>query len=161
MTAPETTRRRRTETLAICGLAILTWAYIWLDRQWPGSLSHVLVGYAQKAWVLVWFSSKIWRGYRRRRPYWMPESWRRYLKLAAMPFAVLVLFFALVLTFDAKPELFGSRASVVRLISALVDIALMLIAVIGLVRALGWLEQGEPSEQFTRTGWFTRRLRAS
>ena len=146
----------RADMLAIWGLVLLMLANIWLDRKWPDSLAHVLVRYAQTTWFLAWFGSKIWRGYRRRQPYWTGQSWRRYLLLTAMPVGVLVAFFALVLAFDARPNLFGSRESALRTIFALFDVALMLVAVAGVMRALDWLERGEPSEQFTRTRWFQR-----
>ena len=107
-------------------------------------------------YFLAWFGSAIRRGYLRRRPYWTRESWIRYLRLAAMPVGVVALFFALVLANDYQPEVFGGRDSTLRLMSAFFDIALMFVGVIGIVMAIGWLTDGEPSAQFTRTRWFRR-----
>jgi hypothetical protein len=157
MTSTAAAKPTRADTVAIWGLVVLMLASIWLDRQWPGSLAHVLVRYAQMVWFLLWFGSKIRRGYQRRKPHWTRDSWIRFFRLAAMPFGALVVFLALVYAFDARPELFGSRGSSVRLMSAFFDIALMLVGVVGVIRALDWLERGEPSEQFTRTRWFQRK----
>ena len=113
--------------------------------------------------LLAWFGSKTWTGYQRRRPYWTAESWRRYLRLTAMPVFVLILFFAELALFDVKAirPVFGAPHSGLRTVWILIDFALMGFGAIGLAVAIGWLERGEPSEQFTRRRFFPYRWRNS
>jgi hypothetical protein len=143
---------------------VLMWAVlitgggqIWLDHQWPGSPARWLAFWANTLLVLGWMGYQISTGYERRRPYWSGESWRRYLRMAAMPVAALMVFMALVIAFDARPGFFGARGSVWRLAFIVVDMTLMLFGTIGAGMAIDWLGRGEPSEPFTRTRWFRRR----
>lgn len=156
MASTATGKSGRTDALIIV-LAILTGLRIWLDRQWPGSLPAVLTGYAFTAFFLAWFGSRIWIGYRRRSPHWTGASWRRYLRLAAVPLAAVIVFLALAYLFDARRSLFGSPESTLRVLFILFELALMLLGVVGFGMVLDWLTRGEPSEQFTRTRWFRRR----
>jgi len=150
-------KHRRYDQIAPAGAAALMLAKIWVDRRWPDSLAAAILFYVWSAYFLAWFGSKIWTGYQRRKPYWTRASWIRFFRLAAMPVGVLIVFFALVFAFDAQPTLFGSRGSTVRVMSALLDLALMFVGVAGVMRAIDWLERGEASEPFTRTRWFQRK----
>ena len=58
---------------------------------------------------------------------------------------------------DMSSNVLGAPRSPTRAVAALTILALMILGVIGLVRAIDWIEKGEPSEQFTRTRWFERR----
>jgi len=139
------------------GVAVTMWLQIWFDRRWPGSPDYHLAFYANMLLSLGWMGYLSWTGYRRRRPFWTRESWRLYRQLAWMPVAALVVFMALVFAFDARPSLFGAHESATRLSFIAVDLTLMLFGVVGVVMAIGWLTDGEPSEPFTRTRWFRRR----
>lgn len=143
------------------GCALLSFLYIWVDRRWPGSSARMVVWYPWQVLFLIWFGSKIRAGYLRRRPYWTRDSWRRYLRLTAMPVTAVVLFLGLVYLSDLYPGLLGPAHSVARGVSAAALVILMLVAVAGIMRGLDWLTDGEPSEQFMRTRWFQRPTRFS
>lgn len=132
-----------------------------LDIWRPGTIERKVVGYAFMACGPIWLAVRIRKGYRLRRPHWTRESWFRYLRLAWMPAAALVVFFALVLLFDYRVIRIGNPGSALRRFSIAVDLALMLFGVSGLIRALDWMTDGEPSQQFTRTRWFQRQRKAT
>jgi hypothetical protein len=137
-------------------VAITTWVQIWLEHRWPGSLAHRLAFWANLLLVLVWFGYQVWTGYQRRQPYWTRESWLRYLWLTWMPVAAVALFLTGAYALD--PGVLGRPAPIVGIVPLL---GLAVFGVIGVYMAINWLTDGEPSEQFTRTGWFRRRRRKS
>jgi hypothetical protein len=157
MTSTVIGQSQRGRQLVIWGWLILQGLVIWLDRRSPGSSTARLAHWAMTIYFFVWFGSLIRRGYLRRHPYWTRESWLRYLRLAWMPVAAVALFLGLVYANDLRPSLFGPAESTARLLSIAVDLTLMLFGVIGIVMAIGWLTDGEPSAQFTRTRWFRGR----
>jgi len=127
-----------------------------LDIWRPGTIAAWAVSRTFIAVGAIGLAFRIRNGYLLRRPYWTRESWLRYVQLAWMPVAAIVVFFVLVLLFDYRPSMFGSRASAVRRAWIVIVLALGLFGVAGLIRALEWMIQGEPSQQFTRTRWFQR-----
>ena len=144
------------------GFVILSALKIWLERRWPTSLAATLASYACLVLFLIWFGSEAWAGYQRRRPHWSRESWRRYLRLAAMPVVAIVLLFIELAFLDPKGTgIFGAPKSMLRIVWMGIDLMLMGFGAIGLSSAVDWLRDGEPSEPFTRTRWFQRRRRAA
>lgn len=158
MTSTSTAKLERTDALGFWGFAILSLLQIWLGRQWPGSRPAVLASYACTTFFLAWFGSMVWTGYRRRRPHWTAESWRRYVRLAAMPVMALILLMGEVYLFDVKRNwsVWGPPESALRAAWIVIDLALMALGVVGTMMALDWMKRGEPSEPFTRTRWFRR-----
>ena len=135
-----------------------------LQRGWPDSLAADFAMYANSAFILAWLGYTVWTGYQRRKPYWTRESWRRYLRLTAMPVIVLVLVLGEIYLFDARlydanlfRSVFGPAQSAQRLAWILVDVILGVLGTIGVMNAIDWMLRGEPSEQFTRTQWFRQR----
>lgn len=140
------------------GFVILGLLKIWIDRRWPDSRWATAVMYVYSLWFLAWFGSKVVKGYRRRKPYWTGDSWRRYLRLVAMPVLALVLLFTELFLTDINGSgiVFGAPRSALRTVWVLIDLALMGLGAVGLSIAVDWMSRGEPSEQFTRTRWFRR-----
>ena len=137
------------------GIIVLGVAHIFLDKWMPGSLAASLASYAFIGSITIWFGLRIRSGYRRRRPYWTRDSWLRYLRLAAMPVAATI--FVLVMSTERAIRMMGAARSTTRSVSALVLVLLLLFGALGLARAVDWLMEGAPSDQFTRTGWMGRR----
>lgn len=136
------------KALTLLNLVFLVWR--------PATIITIVVNFAFFGSVLVLLGLRIRAGYLLRRQYWTRESWLRYLRLAWMPVAAIVAFFALVLLFDSRAIRFGDPGSVARRTFIAIDLALMVFGVLGLWAAIEWLAQGEPSQQFTRTRWFQR-----
>ena len=137
---------------------VLSYLHFALDHWWEGSAFANVVKYAFLSYMPLWLSVKAWVGYQRRKPYWTRESWLRYLRLAVMPVVVLALVlwissFDMALTWSVL----GAPGSPTRGVWAVILLGLMLLGVIGLLRAVDWLVKGEPSEQFMRTRWIQRR----
>ena len=126
-----------------------------IERWWPGSIAHTLVRIGFFGCLPIWIGLKFRAGVRRRRPHWTSESWLRYLRLAVMPIGALALVMYLS-SFDMSKSTLGAPGSPTRRIVASVLLVMMILGVSGLMRAMDWIEQGEPSEQFRRTRWFQR-----
>ena len=140
---------------ALTALMLLNIAF---DRWWPGTIAATFIKYAFLSYAPVWFGVKIRSGYRRRRPYWTHESWLRYLRLAVMPVAALVLVL-LLSSIDPASSVMGAPRSPTRIVWLVIMLAMMILGVSGFTAAVDWMEKGEPSEQFRRTRWFQRRPR--
>ena len=156
-------RSFRNRQFVMWGFLVVQIVRIWLDRKWPDSLASQIALWVMGTYFICWFGYMVWTGYRRRLPYWTPESWRRYLRLTAMPVAVIVLFFVSVFLFDTDLYsketfrlVFGQANSALRMAWVIIDLTLMVVGATGLVAAIDWLNRGEASEQFTRTRWFRR-----
>jgi hypothetical protein len=128
------------------------------DLWWPGSIAHTLARITFFTYLTAWFGLKIRRGYSRRRPHWTRESWLLYLRLALMP-VVLITLFLLLNAIDSS--WLGAPRSATRTVWVAIMLAMLLLGGAGLPIAIHWLEMGEPSEPFTRTGWFQRRSRSA
>jgi len=154
---PEATRKPGTEMgkafWAVPALMLLNFVF----RVWrPATIIAIVVNFAFLGSVLVLLGLRIRTGYLLRLQYWTRESWLRYLRLAWMPVAAIVAFFALVLLFGSRAIRFGDPGSVARRTFIAIDLALMVFGVLGLWAAIEWLVRGEPTQQFTRTRWFQR-----
>ena len=121
----------------------------------PGSTAANLASYAFIGSIILWFGLRIRAGYRRRRPYWTPESWLGYARLAWMPFAATI--FVLAMSTETGMRQMGAAHSTTRAVWAGSLVVLLLFGAIGLMIAVEWLFKGEPSEQFTRRSWIPSR----
>jgi len=137
------------------GIIVLMVANIVVGKWMPGSLAASLASYAFIGSITIWFGLRIWSGYRRRRPYWTRESWLRYLRLAAMPVAATL--FVLAMSTERAIRMMGAAQSTTRSVSAAVLVLILIVGAIGLARAVDWLMEGAPSDQFTRRSWIPRR----
>jgi hypothetical protein len=134
---------------------VLLVANIVVGKWMPGSLEAALVSYAFIGSMTIWFGLRIRTGYRRRRPYWTRESWLRYLRLIAMPAAATI--FVLGMSTETGLRMLGPARSTTRNVSAVVLVVLLLFGALGLARAVDWLMEGPPPDQFTRRSWMPRR----
>ena len=137
------------------GIIVLMVANIVVGRWMPGSLAASLASYAFIGSITIWFGLRIRSGYRRRRPYWTRESWLRYLRLAAMPVAATI--FVLAMSTETGMRMMAPARSTARSMTALGLVLLLLFGAFGLARAVDWLMEGAPSDQFTRRNWIPRR----
>ena len=151
---PTNTREGATPPLLQRGWLILGVANAVVGRWKPGSIAATLLSYAFIGSSTVWLGFKIRAGYRRRRPYWTRASWLRYLKLAAMPLAAVVL--VLFMSTETGMHLLPARSTTARTVSAIALVTLLLLGALGMWVALEWMFRGAASEQFTRTRWIRR-----
>jgi hypothetical protein len=149
----EGVRAQPREFFVFIGLALLNFG---VSRYWPESVTATVVKYVYLSWVPVWFAFRIRAGYLRRKPHWTRASWLRYVRLAVMPVIALALMLY-VSSFDMSADTLGAPGSSTRAVWVVILLAMMLLGAVGLAVATDWLTQGEPSEQFSRTGWFQRR----
>jgi len=138
------------------GFLVLALLNVVLDHWWKGWIVATIVRYAVLTYALSLLGFQLRAGYLRRKPYWTRESWRRFLRLMAQPVGALVVLFAILYFFDPSQSTFGNPQSATRVFWIIVLVALMAFGAIGLPVAVDWMGTGEPSEQFTRTRWFTR-----
>jgi len=94
-------------------------------------------------------------GYLRRRPYWTPDSWRRFLNACSVPVGALVIMVLMITALEWKLPMVGGSGSATRGFWAAGTIVFMVIGVVGLVTAIEWLNQGDPSRQFALPRWLT------
>lgn len=92
-------------------------------------------------------------GYRRRRPYWTPDSWRRYLTACLVPAGGLLLMAGMMTALEWRLPMVGAARSATRSVWAIGTIVFMFIGAGGLVIVIGWLNEGEPSRQFAVPRW--------
>ena len=144
------------------GFAILMGLHIALDHWAKDSAAANVIKWVYLLYVPFWLSIRIRIGYLRRKPYWTRASWLRYLRLVVMPVIALILVLW-ISSFDMSLNwgVLGGPGSPTRAVWTAILLGMMLLGVVGLIRAVDWLVKGEPSDQFTRTRWFQRRARAS
>src|SRR5689334_189778 len=154
MVTPATTFDRW--SLLIWGWLVVSLGKIWIDRKWPGSTAAGWASFVSFTYFLVWFGSRAWMGYQRRRAYWTADSWRRYLRMAVWPIVAFVLLFAELSEFDNSVTggVFGAPRSGLRTLWTLIDLTLMISGALGFVALVEWMARGDASEQFNRTSWF-------
>jgi hypothetical protein len=154
-TTPTRNGMSRWQSVNLPAVRLLSLLNIAVKQYWPESIGATIVGYLFLSWVVLWLRLTIRDGYLRRKPYWTRDSWLRYGRLAIMPVIALglVLFLS---SFDMSSNALGAPRSPTRTTWAVIVLAMMLIGVAGLMRALDWMTSGEPATQFTRTRWFQR-----
>ena len=94
-------------------------------------------------------------GYVRRRPYWTPDSWRRYFKACSVPVGALVIVVLMMAALEWRLPIVGGSYSTARSFWAAGTLVFMVIGAGGLVSVIEWLHQGEPSRQFALPSWLT------
>lgn len=96
-------------------------------------------------------------GYRRRRPYWTPQSWRRYFAAASIPAGALVIGAAMLAAIEWRLPGTGEARSAARTLWALGVVFFFGAGAVGVSVALGWLSSGEASTQFALPRWLASR----
>lgn len=94
-------------------------------------------------------------GYLRRRPYWTPDSWRRYLTACSVPVGALVIVVLMMVAFEYRLPIVGAGRSIARGFWAAGILFFMVIGTAGIVFAIEWLNEGDPSRQFALPRWLT------
>ena len=150
-------KSRSDQGIGWAGLVYLALGFfsIVIGRWWPGTAAATLASYAFVGYSMIWFSLSVRKGYLLRRPHWTRESWIRYTRLAVMPIVALAIVLYMS-SFDPMTPVFGPPRSPTRMAFAIGLTALLILGAIGLAVAVGWMTNGEPSQQFTRTRWFQR-----
>jgi len=87
-------------------------------------------------------------GYVRRRPYWTPASWRGYLAACVLALGALLISVGMMVAIEWRLPIAGASNSSARGAWAAGMMGFMVVGVIGLVIAVEWLADGEPSRQF-------------
>ena len=113
------------------------------DSPLKDGLRYLAVGY-----VLVDLLLRARSGYLRRRPHWTRESWRRFLTACSVPAGAVVAFVFMMAAFEWRLPIVGAARSSARGIWAVGTMVFIVVGVGGLVVAIEWLAQGDPSRQF-------------
>ena len=122
-----------------------------LPGSWlAGGLRYLAVGY-----ISIDILLRARAGYLRRRPYWTPDSWRRYLKACSVPVGGFVIMVFMMAALESRLPIVGASRSTARGFWAAGALVFMFIGTGGLVSAIEWLNQGDPSRQFALPRWLT------
>ena len=120
-----------------------------LPESWVSdSIRYFALGYIGFGLIL-----HVIAGYRRRRPFWTGDSWRRYLAASAIPIASLVIMFTMTALVDRGHPIAGDNHSTARTIWAAGILVLVLVGAGGLVAMIHALHDGEASEPFSLPAW--------
>lgn len=95
-------------------------------------------------------------GYLRRRPHWTRDSWRRYFIACALPLGAIAVFACMMVAVEQRLPIVGPPRSTARGLWIVAMMSFMVVGVGGLVSAIAWLAQGEPSRQFPWPRWLAR-----
>ena len=132
---------------------VLAMLFLFAGSALPDSWLSDGLRYLGCGYILINILLRARAGYRRRRPYWTPDSWRLYLKAFSVPVGAL----AIVVFMDAALEwrlpIVGASRSTTRGFWAAGSVVFMVIGVGGLLSAIEWLNQGDPSRQFALPRW--------
>ncbi|MHB0962304.1 MAG: hypothetical protein ACYC5V_03725 [Gemmatimonadaceae bacterium] len=107
--------------------------------------------YLAAVYIVVDFGLLARSGYLRRRPHWTETSWRRFLMACSVPVGALVVMVSMMAAFERRLPIVGAAGSNARGLWAVGIMAFMILGVGGLVVAVSWLAQGDPTRQFGRT----------
>jgi hypothetical protein len=94
-------------------------------------------------------------GYRRRRPYWTADSWRRFLTACSVPAGALVISVSMMVAVESRLPIVGASRSTTRGFWAAGILAFMIIGVGGLVLAIESLSHDDPARPFALPSWRT------
>ena len=130
------------------GQVVLTWL--------PQTSLVQVLRYIAFGFVFLELSLQVRAGYHRRRPHWTRESWRRFLMLAAIPTAAVILLLGFTWAVDLRLPMMGAGGSTLRGLWIGVLLLLLLVAGAGFAIAMSRLMEGEASRQFE---WRKRRSR--
>lgn len=96
-------------------------------------------------------------GYVRRRPHWSAESWKRYLRACLVPIGALIMVAASLVALEMKLPIVGASRSALRTVWATGMAVFLILGGFGMAVVVGWLTDGEASEQFALPRWLSRR----
>jgi len=119
------------------------------DRLPPSVFAKVL-HYSGLGYMTLNLALIVRAGYRRRLPYWTRDSWRRYFRACAIPVGALVMALGITAAQDYHLLVIGARGSILRIAWIVLLLGLMLGGAWGLFKAMDWLIDGDPAQQFTR-----------
>ncbi len=126
----------------------------------PSPLEHGLL-YLAVSYIFIDILLRARAGYLRRRPHWTRVSWRHFLIACSVPAGALVVFVSMMAAFERRLPIVGAARSTARGIWTVGMMGSMGVGVGGLVVAIAWLAQGDPSRQFALPRWLTRGPRAA
>ena len=116
----------------------------------PASVLATTLKYLGLGYVLLAIAHTARAGYRRRLPYWTRDSWRRFCRVCAIPAGVLVIALGIIAAQDYHLLVIGARGSILRFAAIAALLVLMAGGAWRLSKALDWLTDGDPAQQFTR-----------
>lgn len=122
----------------------------------PASPLTSVIRYLAAGYFCLDLSLNARTGYLRRRPHWTRKSWRRYLIACALPAGAIAVFVSMMVAVEQRLPIVGPPGSTARGLWILAMMTFMLVGVGGLVAAIAWLGQGEPSRQFPWPRWLAR-----
>lgn len=137
-------------------MLMLVVATVARDAWYSDGLRYVALTY-----MIGDFLWRIQEGYRRRRPYWTADSWRRYLLACTIPLGAFAMMIAIAVAIDMKLPVVGASRSALRTVWVSGILLGLLVGGVGLSVVVGWLTDGEPSRQFSLPRWLTRGPRSS
>jgi len=120
-----------------------------LPDSWYRDGLYLLAGFY--FWVTMFLRAR--SGWLRRRPFWTAHSWRRYLWVASVPVAAIVVAMCMAVAVDLRLPIVGVAQSTTRSIWAVGTIFFMIIGAGGIVTAIEWLHRGDAGRQFVLPGW--------
>jgi hypothetical protein len=119
----------------------------------PPSTFSAVLRYLAMSFILIQMLLAAREGYRRRRPYWTPDSWRRYLMVCAIPVGALVMLACFLAALEYRHPWIGPARSTTRAIWAAGSGICILVGASGLAIAIQWLASGDPTRQFEWPRW--------
>jgi hypothetical protein len=140
-------RRSLFSTLALLAMVV---GSRWPHSTFADSTLAAVLRYAGLGYILIDMVLKARAGYLRRRPHWTAHSWRRYLSACAIPAGALLILAAMEAAFEFGLPIAGASQSTQRAWWAAGMMMFGAVGAIGLACAVIWLEEGDPSKQFTR-----------
>lgn len=103
------------------------------------------------------FVLRMREGYLRRRPHWTADSWKRYLQACAIPIGALLIVAASFVALEMKLPIVGASRSALRAVWVLGLMFFIVLGGVGTAIVVGWLTDGEASQQFSLPRWLSRR----
>lgn len=117
----------------------------------PQSTLANVLRYVAIAFITFELLLEALQGYRRRRPHWTAQSWRRYLATCAVPVGALAVVACLLIALDL--QLVGEPGSAIRGLFAVISAVFLVVGAGGLVVVIRFLTEGEPSRPFIGPRW--------
>lgn len=142
------TKRSVGNVLAMIAIAVAS--------QFPDSPSADGLRYLALTYMMVDFLLRARAGYLRRRPHWTAASWRQFLSACLIPAGALMALVAMLTALELRLWIVGEPRSTMRLIWAACAGVFIVIAGGGFAVVLGWLTDGDPSQQFVLPRWLRR-----
>jgi hypothetical protein len=134
---------------------VLAMLFLFAGSVVPGSWLADGLRYLAFGYISIDILLRARAGYLRRRPYWTPDSWRRYLKACSVPVGALVIMVLMMAALEWRLPIVGASRSTTRGFWAAGTLVFMVLGAGGLVSAIEWLNQGDPSRQFALPRWLT------